>query len=93
MVEVQDEYEKESLSWTWQKFVSKALSEKVECIIDAGAILVGKSVEFEIAPWIGEELIKQKSKLKGITFPNQRGEWKVYDFYAKSYIERNTRIP
>lgn len=46
VVEIKDEYEKESLSWTWQKFVSKALSEKVECIIDAGAILVGKSVEF-----------------------------------------------
>lgn len=34
-----------------------------------------------------------KSELKGITFPNQKGKWEVYDFHAKTYIERGTRIP
>lgn len=35
---------------------------------------------------MGERLIKMKSDLKGITYPNQKGKWEVYDFHAKTYI-------
>lgn len=71
----------------------KSINENVSCIIDAGAILVGKSIQFQIAPWVGEKLLERKSCLKGITFPSKKGEWKVYDFISKTYIQRNTRIP
>lgn len=36
----------------WQRFISTALKMKVGCIIDAGALCVGKSLEDEIVPWI-----------------------------------------
>lgn len=36
----------------WQRFVDLALEKKVGCIIDAGALCVGKSLRDEIVPWI-----------------------------------------
>lgn len=38
----------------WQRFIDLALEKKVGCIIDAGAICVGKSLRDEIVPWIAE---------------------------------------
>jgi hypothetical protein len=36
----------------WKRFVLSALELKVGCIIDAGAILAGKSLQDIIIPWI-----------------------------------------
>lgn len=36
----------------WQRFIDLALEKKVGCIIDAGALCVGKSLKDEIVPWI-----------------------------------------
>lgn len=38
----------------WQRFVDQSLEKKVSCIIDVGAICVGKSLKNEIVPWIAE---------------------------------------
>lgn len=38
----------------WQRFIDLALEKGVGCIIDAGAICVGKSLRDEIVPWIAE---------------------------------------
>lgn len=38
----------------WQRFITLALQKKVGCIIDVGAICVGKSLKNEIVPWLAE---------------------------------------
>lgn len=56
----------------WQRLCTQALKlvkDGLGCIIDAGAILVGKSIEKEIVPWIGNHPLFEGSTIfKGITF-------------------------
>ena len=84
---------KESL---WERFCQNVLElrdEEMGCIIDAGAILVGKSFEKEIVPWIVKNPRFNKQKFKGITFCDENGKWKVYDTVTLSVVERGTSIP
>lgn len=36
----------------WQRFITKALENEANCIIDAGALCVGRSLKHEIVPWL-----------------------------------------
>lgn len=77
----------------WQRFVDLALEKKVGCIIDAGAICVGKSLRDEIVPWIAEHEKFDTDKYVGISFCDSNGQWFVYDIEGKFYIPRGTTIP
>ena len=77
----------------WQRFVDLALKEKVGCIIDVGALCVGKSLKEQIVPWVAEHENFDKEKFAGISFCDDNGKWKVYDVEAKFFIERGTTIP
>lgn len=74
----------------WQRFVKSALVEEVSCIIDAGALLVGKQLK-EIVLWISQQSFIRK-KFKGISFCDNH-IWKVYDLKSHEYVERGTSIP
>ncbi len=62
----------------WMRLCQQALElipNGVSCIIDAGAILVGKSLEKEIVPWICKHpLFGETSQFKGITFCDESGK-------------------
>ena len=81
----------------WQRFCEdslKLISEGVGCIIDAGAILAGKSLEAEVVPWICKNaLFLNSKKFRGITYCDKNGVWKVFDTNTRSSIERGTSIP
>lgn len=77
---------KESL---WERFCQHVLEiddDKVGCIIDAGAILVGKSFEKEIVPWIVKNPLFRKDKFRGVTFCDETGKWKVFDTITLSIV-------
>ena len=76
----------------WQRFVDLALEKKVGCIIDAGALCVGKSLKDEIVPWIANHS-QFDSKYLGISFCDNSGSWFVYDIKGKYYVPRGTTIP
>lgn len=65
----------------WKRFVNLALSNKVGCIIDAGALCVGRSLRKEIVPWIAEHpyISENRDKFIGVTFCDNDGTWYVYD--------------
>lgn len=52
----------------WQRFVDLSLEMKAGCIIDVGALCVGKSLKEEIVPWIAENKKFDNSKYAGISF-------------------------
>jgi hypothetical protein len=54
----------------WKRFVLTCLKLDIGCIIDAGAILVGKSLYHEIVPWIGKHPLYKEKKYRGILFPD-----------------------
>jgi hypothetical protein len=71
----------------------KLIKDGVGCIIDAGAILVGGSLENEIVPFIAKhELFEGSNNFKGITFCDANGKWKVYDTTTLSIVERGSSI-
>jgi hypothetical protein len=70
-----------------------ALEKGVGCIIDAGAICVGKSLKNEIVPWIAEHPKFNAARFLGISFCGNDGRWLVYDIEGKFYIPRGTTIP
>jgi hypothetical protein len=76
----------------WKRFCETVLERKTGCIIDAGAILAGKSLEKEIVPWISNHPLFKKLYFKGISYCNE-GVWKVYDTTTHSTIARETSIP
>jgi hypothetical protein len=90
------EYSEDNSVSLWQKLVTKTLElikEGVGCIIDAGAILAGKSLEKDIAPWICRHPLFCGSKFfRGITFCDGNGKWHVYDTITLSVVERGTSI-
>lgn len=45
----------------------------VGCIIDAGAVLAGKSLEGKIVPWISHHELFKKMNYKGILYCNENG--------------------
>ena len=72
-----------------------ALSKKVGCIIDAGALCVGRSLRKEIVPWIADQpyIKENRDKFIGVTFCDNDGTWYVYDIESKLYVRRGTTIP
>lgn len=79
----------------WKRFVDLALLKGVGCIIDAGALCVGKSLRDEIVPWIAEHpsVRDNKEKYLGVTFCDVDGTWFIYDLQSKLYVLRGTTIP
>ena len=79
----------------WKRFINQALSHKVGCIIDAGALCVGRSLRKEIVPWIAEHpyLRENRDQYLGITFCDIDGTWYVYDIESKLCVRRGTTIP
>ena len=78
----------------WQRFITKALESEANCIIDAGALCVGRSLKHEIVPWLANhELFKHHEQYKGISFCNEDGQWMVYELSTKRYLDRGSTIP
>lgn len=87
---------KQGQLYLWQRFCEDVLSikdENVGCIIDAGAILAGKSLSKDIVPWIAKHKLFDKKKFRGITYCDEKGDWKVYDSVSLSHTSRGTSIP
>jgi len=77
----------------WKRFVESSLELEVGCIIDAGAVLAGKSLEGKIVPWISSHKLFKKMNYKGILYCNENGEWKIYDVQSYTTVDRDTSIP
>lgn len=52
----------------WQRFIQLALEKKTGCLIDVGAICVGKSLKNEIVPWVANHKLFDTTKYLGISF-------------------------
>jgi hypothetical protein len=49
-------YLKETEEFVWKRLVDETLAKKADCIIDAGALLAGKSLQREILPYLAKRL-------------------------------------
>lgn len=77
----------------WQRFINLSLEKKVGCIIDVGALCVGKSLKHEIVPWIAMHELFDSEKYRGISFCDEFGKWQIFDIEGKFFIDRGTTIP
>ena len=77
----------------WSRFLESSLqlrNKQLGCVIDAGALLVGKELR-EIVEWVANHE-QFPHQFRGISFCDEN-VWKVYDLNSREFIEKGTSIP